>query len=458
MAWIADWTNRKSITISRVSGAVTNYQVKLLIGESSGATGEDVDCGGLCLSSFDDLRFTTSDGTTLLDYWIESISGTTPNQLATVWVEFDSVGTTDTTFYMYYGNSGASAASNGANTFIFFDDFERGDDEDAIGGDWTDTGTNKIDTAQKWNGTRSGRCYNTSGIWKGITVSEDIAISMRAYKGDAEGVTYRFEWSTTQRAVIKWEPTDEGIYYIPGAGTWTTLSSTADHSNWHKFEFSNFNNSAATYDLWLDDAKIGNDLAMQTTTGLTAGQIWLYGRTASEYSWYDTVYVRNFKDTAPAISAWGETEVTVDLTPDIPLGSIEYTANAPAMLSGKVIPLTTFEISTLTPDSTVRVNIPLRTLSFFPLSPLSFGQTIDRNRFGVNLSGKHITLKFQNGNSNEGFYLQDLLTFMSVYDRNIGTKINVKSGHIALKFRLSSGEDGTLDYLTVPEIGFFEGR
>ena len=70
MAWLSNYSYRKSITLSRASGAVTNYQMKLLVGESSGATGEDVDCGGLCLSTFNDIRFTKSDGTTLLDYWI----------------------------------------------------------------------------------------------------------------------------------------------------------------------------------------------------------------------------------------------------------------------------------------------------------------------------------------------------------------------------------------------------
>jgi hypothetical protein len=123
MSWLAGWDYRKSITLSRASGAVTNYQMKLLVGESSGATGEDVDCGGHCNSDFSDLRFTNADGD-LLDYWVESISGTTPNQLATVWVEFDSIGTSDTTFYMYYGNVSASSYSNGENTFPFFDNFE----------------------------------------------------------------------------------------------------------------------------------------------------------------------------------------------------------------------------------------------------------------------------------------------------------------------------------------------
>jgi len=119
------WSYRKSVTISRASGAVTNYQLQILIGESSGSVGYNVHCEGHILSSFNDLRFTTSDGLTLLDYWIEdtATTGTTPNQLFTVWVEFDSIGTGDTTFYMYYGNSGASAYSNGDNTFVLHDHF-----------------------------------------------------------------------------------------------------------------------------------------------------------------------------------------------------------------------------------------------------------------------------------------------------------------------------------------------
>ncbi len=121
--WLQGWAYRKSVTLSRASGAVTNYQMKLLVGESSGATGENVDCNSHVLSTFDDLRFTTSEGTTLLDYWIESITGSSPNKLATVWIEFDSIGTDATTFYMYYGKADAASAANFDNTFIFGDDF-----------------------------------------------------------------------------------------------------------------------------------------------------------------------------------------------------------------------------------------------------------------------------------------------------------------------------------------------
>jgi len=66
--WLSNWKNRKEFTISRVSGVVTNYQMKLLVGESSGTEGSNVNCKRYSDSTFNDLRFTTSDGTTLLNY------------------------------------------------------------------------------------------------------------------------------------------------------------------------------------------------------------------------------------------------------------------------------------------------------------------------------------------------------------------------------------------------------
>ncbi len=69
---------------------------------------------------FDDLRFTSSDGTTELSYWLESKTDSTT---ATIWVKIPSLASGDNTIYMYYANASAITASNGDNTFAFFDDF-----------------------------------------------------------------------------------------------------------------------------------------------------------------------------------------------------------------------------------------------------------------------------------------------------------------------------------------------
>ena len=186
MGWLTGYTYRKSITLSRASGAVTNYQMKLLVGESSGATGEDVDCGAHCQTDFDDIRFTKSDGTTLLDYWIESLSGATPNQLATIWIEFDSIGTGATTFYMYYGKADSTAVSNIITTFRQGDNIEWGANNDAITGNgggitWSSASGNVIvSTDQAYSGTRCikvpGSAASYNQFQHNLTVGSDYTI------------------------------------------------------------------------------------------------------------------------------------------------------------------------------------------------------------------------------------------------------------------------------------------
>lgn len=111
--WLNGFNYRKEITISSGS-ALTYYPVKVSTDTSTLVSNSKLQ------SDCDDLRFTSSDGYTAIDYWIESgcNTGTT-----VVWVEVPSVASGSTTIYMYYGNSAASVASNGANTFEVFADF-----------------------------------------------------------------------------------------------------------------------------------------------------------------------------------------------------------------------------------------------------------------------------------------------------------------------------------------------
>jgi plastocyanin len=72
-------------------------------------------------TDFGDVRFTASDGGTLLDYWIEErVDG----DYAVFWVKVeDNLSSSPATIYIYYGRSDATTTSNGANTFpTFFDD------------------------------------------------------------------------------------------------------------------------------------------------------------------------------------------------------------------------------------------------------------------------------------------------------------------------------------------------
>lgn len=124
---LVGWSYAKVKTISgTTAGAQTNYPMKLTVYNSTGNdTPGNIYLGGYANSDFSDLRFTKSDGVTLLDYWIESY---TSGVNATVWVEVDSIPASpnNTSIYLYYDNPSATSASSGINTFTFFDDFSEG--------------------------------------------------------------------------------------------------------------------------------------------------------------------------------------------------------------------------------------------------------------------------------------------------------------------------------------------
>lgn len=111
MAWLAQWKYRKQFLVSRSAGAISNYQIKLTI-TTSGLSYH-------CLESFNDIRFTNEAGD-VLNYWIESITGTSPDLTSTIWVKLDYIGTSSTNFYLYYGNNGATSFTNGTSTFEYF--------------------------------------------------------------------------------------------------------------------------------------------------------------------------------------------------------------------------------------------------------------------------------------------------------------------------------------------------
>jgi hypothetical protein len=120
--WLSGWGNRKSHVINPASGAGTGYQVRIRAHYGSGTdSGEHVYLNGKCRTDFGDIRFTRSDGVTLLDYWMGS---KVDSDYAIFWVEVtDDLSTNSVTIYIYYGNATATTTSNGDDTFIFFDDF-----------------------------------------------------------------------------------------------------------------------------------------------------------------------------------------------------------------------------------------------------------------------------------------------------------------------------------------------
>lgn len=123
------WSYYRSIT---VSDAAADYQIKLKIWDA-GTAKDNTANGEIGMPSytntggdFRDIAFgDTSDPSTAteFDYWIEE-TGTDTYDYAVVWVQLPSGASGTYTFYFYYENSSATDATNGDNTFIFFDDFD----------------------------------------------------------------------------------------------------------------------------------------------------------------------------------------------------------------------------------------------------------------------------------------------------------------------------------------------
>ncbi len=110
------WKYEVPITITNNTFAnLTDYQVKLTVNTSA------LISNGKMSSSGDDIRFTDTINCKSIPYWIESGINTSST---IIWIKLPLLkASSSTVIRMLYGNSSASAASNGDSIFILFDDF-----------------------------------------------------------------------------------------------------------------------------------------------------------------------------------------------------------------------------------------------------------------------------------------------------------------------------------------------
>lgn len=114
--WLTGWSNRLQINVNANNNEdLSNYQIKVNIQGTTPA--------GLLYTDFSliklagaDIRFTSSDGTTLLDYWIYNWDDSALTGDMVVEVPTITSPNVNFTIYMYYNNNSASAVSNYTNT------------------------------------------------------------------------------------------------------------------------------------------------------------------------------------------------------------------------------------------------------------------------------------------------------------------------------------------------------
>jgi hypothetical protein len=99
------WTKRAPVTVTNSGTSVlTNYDVKMAVPYANNMKGD-----------FADLRFTKTDKTNAIPYWLQ---GYTVSNQAVVWVQVPLISASSVTqIWMYYGNASATSASDEGGTF-----------------------------------------------------------------------------------------------------------------------------------------------------------------------------------------------------------------------------------------------------------------------------------------------------------------------------------------------------
>ena len=111
----SNWQYRREVTIQNTSAStLSEFQTKIALNSSNFDFSKLLPDGA-------DLIVTDSDGQSLLPFWLE----TWTNNFAEIWISLPLLtNNSSKVIYLYYGNESAQSASNGKNTFPFFDGFE----------------------------------------------------------------------------------------------------------------------------------------------------------------------------------------------------------------------------------------------------------------------------------------------------------------------------------------------
>lgn len=297
MAWLSGYSKRKKLTLTGgASGAQTSFQLKLTIAYD-----------GDMQSDFDDIRFTQSDGTTLIDAWLEV---KTDDTSATVWAEFPTTpaNTVEQDYYMYYGNGSAVSDWDGPATFLFFDDTEARSNGDLLTAHgWTqDAGT-----GGKYSTTRPK--YGNIGIELG---SSDV--EQRYHKTPNIALPYTFEYWTysttpdTSTIIDSWVWVDGFLtaaildgynnanWQLYHGGYYT--SSTTVTVGWHHVELDV--KSDGSGDVYIDGNLLNISFPSAT---ISAGEIGIRKYTNTAKGYFDNILKRKYAS-GPPTYAFGSEE------------------------------------------------------------------------------------------------------------------------------------------------------
>ena len=346
MGWLTGWKYRKKHEIvGSTAGPVTDYQVRIIVHYGSGTdSGEHVYLNGKCREDFGDIRFTDSDGSTELPYWMEEkVDG----DYAIFWVKVPSIpaNPNTATIYIYYGKPDATTTSNGDDTFIFFDDFESTDIdtnkwivERVTGGEWSTETSAYYELVNSelhihYYGYDSDHDCDVTGADKNgwrlrsvpIDVPTDAGLRIIAKTRWANTDWYR-AWGYLLSVLIEVSSTEmygQTLYYygdykcvvLTRKGTTSSYVNVGESSSGiANFDYRYYGGNLVT-ELTGTYSKSDNFSVTLSTIRIrietAPGACWGNAVTADAY--YDVIYVRKYIDPEPSHGAWGSEESILEV-------------------------------------------------------------------------------------------------------------------------------------------------
>lgn len=161
-------------------------------------------------SDYADIRFTDSTGSIQYPFWQE-----TDNKF---WVKIPSLNNGNSTINMYYGNPNAKSASNGNDTFAFFDDFRSANIDTAK---WAeiDVGNKLTQVNGSLNLTAGASAWDSALISKtnfNRYVGYTVTGNFKAGASVASPNNLLIGWSANQEALADSNQLQHGLYFNSG--------------------------------------------------------------------------------------------------------------------------------------------------------------------------------------------------------------------------------------------------
>lgn len=314
-AQISGYKYRKKLTVdnTQVSGAgtLTNFPVLISITDDDFAT---ISNGGKATNiNGYDIAFAYSDGSTQLDHELESYNASTGQIL--VWVRFPSLsGSTDTDFYIYFGNPGQTTDQSSAATWdnsyqavLHMDDVA---DATSKGNNGTNSGstsiTGKIGNARNFT-TAGGNDFISIADDPTLDITGDITISAWIDVdnfGDTPDLISKGDYTEAYSTWIR----NGGTVRFATDGSTVTSSGTITSGT---TVFLTFTKSGSGRNIYINGAPSGND-AVATAFSTNNNPLYISTAAYGLNGFVDEVRISNVARSAD----WVSTEYNNQDNPD----------------------------------------------------------------------------------------------------------------------------------------------